>query len=87
MPLQNGLFCDSSAAAQGVVLVGSAVVAGNGAPGAVDERDAAGDAIGPVLGDVDGRFPGAVAVDVVAGLDAVDGVAQRVRRGNLGRRG
>jgi hypothetical protein len=61
------------------VLVGGAVVAGDGAPVAVDERDAAGDAIGPVLGDLDGRGAGAVVVSVAAGLDAVDGVAQRAR--------
>src|ERR1022692_1965914 len=41
------------------------------------ESDAAGDPVRAVLGDLDGRLPGAIPVGLAAGFGAVDGVAQR----------
>jgi hypothetical protein len=45
----------------------------------VDDPDAAGDAVGPVPGDLNRGFACAVVVDVVAGLDPIDGVAEGSR--------
>ena len=55
-----------STATQGVVLSRGALVAVDVVAVVVGERDAAGDAIRAVLGDLDGRLRVSVVVDVVA---------------------
>ena len=42
-----------------------------------DKRNCAGDAVWPVLGDLDRRLAGAIPIDLSPGLDAVDRVAER----------
>ena len=68
------------AAAEGVVLPGRPFGPGLVVPLPVAQRDAAGDPVRAVLGDLDGRLPGAAVVDLGPGLLAVDGEAQGPRR-------
>src|SRR5205807_1703074 len=46
----------------------------------VAQGDSTGDAVGPVPGDFDRRFPTIVPIDPIASFLAVDGIAERPRR-------
>src|SRR6185312_2482622 len=72
----EGLVARVAAPAQGVVLARCAGGPGNRDAFPVDELDRAGDPVGAVVAYLDGRGPGVAPVDLVAGLDAVDGVAE-----------
>src|SRR6185437_4644695 len=67
------------AATQRVVLAGGALVAGHVLPTGMAQRDRAGDPIWAVLGHLDRRLPAAVLIHRVAGLDAIQRVAQSAR--------
>src|SRR5215472_824553 len=53
--------------------------AGRGPSVRVEHGDPAGDPVRAILGDLDGRRPGVVPVDLLASLGAVDGETQRSR--------
>jgi hypothetical protein len=75
MPLQNGFVLRVPAPAEAVVLERGAGVADDRPAMTVEQGDASGDPVGPVLGDLDGLL--AVLLGPLAGHALLDGEAQR----------
>jgi hypothetical protein len=74
----EGLVLGLPATTEAVVLEGGALDTRYGVAVVVGEREAAGDAVGAVLGHLDRRFPNAL-IDVFPCLAPVDGEAQGAR--------